>query len=190
MIDKLSYYDPVAGAVTILDTNTGDRVQLPSVLGDSGTWSPNALQLIYPELKAIDQGEFNQMLRADLVSNVITTVMPLSTTNDESVVWSPSGSVIAFTRQNIGLGGSSGGAMPFGPQIWVSTPDGNAAHALTDDAEFSYGGLAWSPDGMWVVAVRNNLQMPNPKPEVWLVRSDGSQQYQLAQDATIPAWIP
>jgi Tol biopolymer transport system component len=188
--DKLSYYDPIAGSVTIIDTISGDQVQLPSVLGDSGTWSPNAQQLIYPELKAFDQGQFNQMLRADLVSNIITAVMPLSATNDSSVVWSPLGSIIAFTRQRIGMSGATGGPTLFGPQIWVSTPDGNTAHALTDDGAFSYGGLAWSPDGDWVVAVRNNLQMPNPKPEVWLVRSDGGAHYQLAQDATIPAWIP
>ena len=188
--DRLAYYDPVAGAVTVIDVTTGDQVQLTSVLGDTGAWSPNAQQLIYPELKAVDQGQFNQMLRADLVSNVITAVMPLSTTNDSSVSWSPLGTPIAFTRQRTGMGGSAGGITPFGPQIWVSTPEGNEARPLTDDAGFSYGGLAWSPDGAWIVAVRNNLLQPNPKPEVWLVRSDGSEHYRLAQDATIPAWVP
>lgn len=188
--DKLSYYDPVAGAVTIIDVVSGDRVQLPSVLGDSGTWSPNGAQLIYPELKAVDNGQFNQMLRADLVSNIITTVMPLSTSNDSSVNWSPIGSQIVFSRQRLSTAGATGGMMPFGPQVWVSTPDGRDAHALTDDLGYGYGGLAWSPDGEWIVAVRNNLQIPNPKPEVWLLRSDGSQVVKLAEDATIPAWLP
>ncbi len=188
--EKLSYYDPVNDAVSIVDVGTGDKVQLPSVLGDSGTWSPNARELIYPDLRALDNGQFNQMLRADLVDAVITQVMPLSNTNDASITWSPLGSMIAFTRQRTGASGATGGFMAFGPQIWVSTPQGESAHPLTDDPGFTYGGLSWSPDGVWIVAVRNNLQMPNPKPEVWLVRSDGSQVVRLAEDATIPAWLP
>jgi Tol biopolymer transport system component len=188
--EKLSYYDPVYSAVTVIDVSSGDRVQLPSVLGDSGTWSPNGNGLIYPELRAVDAGQFNQLLRADLVSAVITPVMPLSTSNDASVAWSPIGSLIAFTRQRMSSSGATGGFMAFGPQIWVSTPEGAGTHALTNDPGYTYGGLAWSPDGEWIVAVRNNLQMPNPKPEVWLVRSDGSQVARLAEDATIPAWLP
>ncbi len=188
--EKLSYYDPVNSAVTVIDVSSGDRVQLPSVLGDSGTWSPSGNGLIYPELRAVDAGQFNQLLRADLVSAIITPVMPLSTTNDASVAWSPVGSLIAFSRQRISSSGATGGFMGFGPQVWVSTPDGAEAHALTDDPGYTYGGLAWSPDGEWIVAVRNDLQMPNPKPEVWLVRSNGSQVARLAEDATLPAWLP
>ncbi|HEY3341855.1 MAG TPA: hypothetical protein VGK81_07545, partial [Anaerolineae bacterium] len=74
--------------------------------------------------------------------------------------------------------------------VWVSTPQGAGAHVLTDQADYSYGGLAFSPDGQWIAAVRNNLQMPNPKPQLWLISADGSQQTQLADDATIPAWLP
>ncbi len=188
--EKLSYYDPVAGAITVIDTVTGDRVQMPSVLGDSGTWSPNGEQLIYPELKALDNGQFDQLLRADLVTNVITAVMPLSSTNDSSVNWSPLGTLIAFTRQHYSAVGAAGGVMPFGPQVWVASPEGQSAHALTDDLGYGYGGLAWSPDGQWIVAVRNNLQTTDPKPEVWLLRWDGSQVAKLAEDATIPAWLP
>jgi Tol biopolymer transport system component len=174
----------------VVDVSSGESAQLASVLGDSGTWSPDGAQHIYPELHATDAGQFSQLLRADLVSNIITPVMPLSASNDSSVVWSPVGSLIAFSRQRTSTGGSGGVFAPFGPQVWVSTPDGQGAHALTSEPEFSYGGLSWSPDGEWIVAVRNDLQTPNPKPEVWLVRSDGSQHVRLAGDATIPAWLP
>jgi Tol biopolymer transport system component len=188
--NRLAFYDPTAGMVTVYDVVSQERVQFPSVLGDPGTWSPDGQQLIYPELQAADEGQFTQLLRADLASGVITSVMPLSTSNDASVTWSPAGLQIAFTRQRMGASGTSGGALPFGPQVWASTPLGSGPRALTDQNEYSFGGLAYSPDGTWIVAVRNNLQMPNPKPEVWLIRSDGSQQYRLATDATIPAWLP
>ncbi|HEY3288844.1 MAG TPA: hypothetical protein VGK87_01825, partial [Anaerolineae bacterium] len=188
--EKLSYYDPVNSVVTVMDVGTGDRVQLPSVLGDSGAWAPNGNALIYPELRAVDTGQFNQLLRADLVSAIITPVMPLSTSNDTSAAWSPAGSLIAFSRQRISSSSSTGGFHAFGMQVWVSTPEGEGAHALTDDPGYTYGGLEWSPDGEWIVAVRNDLQQPNPKPEVWLLRKDGNQVSRLADDATIPAWLP
>ncbi len=47
--DKLSYYDPLENAVTIVDTAAGGQLLLPSLLGDPGTWAPDATQLIYPE---------------------------------------------------------------------------------------------------------------------------------------------
>ena len=188
--DKIAFYDPTASAITIYDVASGERVQLNSVLGDTGAWSPDGQQLIYPELAATDAGQFNQLLRADLLSNVITTVMPLSNSNDTSVTWSPIGTQIAFSRQRTSIAGAAGGIMPFGPQVWVSTPQGQGAHALTDETGYSYGGLEFSPDGTWIAVVRNNLQAPNPKPETWLIRADGSQSYMLADDATIPAWVP
>jgi Tol biopolymer transport system component len=188
--DTLAFYDPTTDMITLYNVTSGERTQLSSVMGDPGTWSPDGQQLIYPDLKAMDTGQFNQLLCADLVSGVITPVMPLSASNDASVTWSPIGDQIAFTRQHISTAGVTGGLAPFGPQVWVSTPQGAGAHALTDQDADSYGGLAFSPDGEWIVAVRNNLQVPNPKPQLWLISKDGSRQYQLADDATIPAWLP
>jgi Tol biopolymer transport system component len=186
---RLAYYDTINDMITVVDVATNERIQLPSVLGDPGAWSPDGQQIIYPELHASDVGQFNQLLRADLLRNTITATQPLSNSNDASVAWSPIGSQIAFSRQQTS-GSASGGFTPFGPQIWVSTPDGRAARALTNEPEYRFGGLAWSPDGTWIVAVRSNLLTPNARPEVWLVRADGMQQYALAVDATLPAWIP
>ncbi len=190
--DRLSYYDPLESAITVVDTQSGEIIQLPSVLGDSGAWSPDGNQLIYPELVAVDTGQFSQMLRADLVMNVITPVTALTTTNDASITWSPSGAWIAFSRQSIRTGA---GFVSLGPQVWVSQADNTAqARPLTDQPEYSYGGLRWSPDETWIAAVRNNLRAPNARPEVWLIRvapAPGlAEQRVLAADATIPAWTP
>jgi Tol biopolymer transport system component len=187
--NRLAYYDPQQHNIMVLDVASGERTQLPSTPGDPGAWSPDGTQLIYPELEASDIGAFNQLLRADLVAGVITPVMALSTTNDSSVAWSPDGALIAFSRQR-GLPSQSGGFTPFGAQMWVSAADGSSAHALTDESEYNFGGLAWSPDGEWIAAVRNSLLAPNPQPEVWIMRRDGSAIRAIAQDATLPFWLP
>ena len=183
---NLAYYDSNASMITVIDVTSGQRTQLPSVMGDSGTWSQNGQQIIYPELVAMDTGSFSQLVRADLARSVITAVMPLSISNDSSVTWSPVGTLIAFTRQR----GGSGGFTALSPQIWVSAPDGSAATQVTADVGYTYGGLTWRPDGEWLAAVRNNLQIPNPQPEVWLIRVDGKQVIRLAVNATMPAWLP
>jgi Tol biopolymer transport system component len=186
--DRLAYYDPLESAVAVLDTASGRTVLLPSVLGDSGAWSPDARYLVYPELEAVDAGQYSQMLRADLATDVITPVTALAAANDASIAWAPSADWIAFTRQQLRSGGR--GFAAIGPQVWVSHPDGSQARQVTTDTAYSYGGLRWSPDGEWVAAVRNHLETPNPKPEVWLVRADGRERRLLASDATLPAWLP
>jgi Tol biopolymer transport system component len=186
--DKIAYYNPVKNLVTVLDTASGQRIETSSDLGDSGTWSPNAQELIYLQIFTIGTESDAHLLRFDLPSTNITPVLPLTSSNNASSgVWSPTGTLIAFGLQDSGVqlkGASSG------PQIWVSQPDGTDAHAITHEPRYSYDRLAWSPDGEWLAATRSDLHTPNAKPEVWLMRSDGSDKRLLATDATLPAWVP
>ena len=162
-------------------------MQLPSVLGDSGAWSPDATQLVYSELQASDLGQNQQLLRADLARNVITGVMALTSTNDTFAVWSPIGDVLAFGRQIVG-DGAGGGLL--GPQLWLVAPDGRNPRALTNDPEFSHGAFDWSPDGQWLVFQRYNLLQQDSKPEIWMIKANGSERRKLADDASQPAWLP
>ena len=185
MGDKLAFYDQQQSGIAVVDTAANDQTMLPSLLGDSGTWSPDANQIIYPELQAYDAGQFSQLLKANLISNVITAVTPLSTTNDGGAAWSPIGDLVAFGRQ---IGG--GGRSILGPQVWTMTPEGQQAKPLTDEPQFSHGSIDWSPDGQWLAMQRFDLLTQQARPEVWLMRADGSEKRKLADDAILPAWVP
>ncbi|NJM42423.1 MAG: hypothetical protein HC853_17635, partial [Anaerolineae bacterium] len=89
--DKLAFYDSTQSAVIVVDVATADQIELPSVYGDSGTWSPDGAQLIYSDLVPVEDRRYNQLLRVDLARSVITPALPLTVTNDILGVWSPSG---------------------------------------------------------------------------------------------------
>lgn len=183
--DKLAFYDVGANTIVVLDLAANQRVELPSVLGDPGTWSPDGSQIIYPELEAFDVGRYDQLLRADLITNVITPVTPLEPARNSGAVWSPLGDVVVFGRQEAG---GSGGIL--GPQMWLIAPDGSNMRRLTSEPEISHGAFAWSPDGQWIAVQRYNLLEINALPELWLFKTDGSARRRLVTDATQPAWLP
>jgi Tol biopolymer transport system component len=185
--DKLAYYDQLKSTVVVVDTLTSDQVDLPSLLGDPGAWSPDGNALVYPELQALDAGRYSQLLKANLVTNIITAVTPLSASNDASAAWSPTGQLLAFGRQQTGVGGGVG---ILGPQLWLVAPDGTNPRQITSDGEFSHGAFAWSPDGQWIVLQRFNLLQQNAVPEIWIIRPDGSDRRKIADDATLPEWLP
>lgn len=187
--EQLAYYDTLNNVIAVIDAQSGDREQVDSLLGDSGTWAPDGRQLAFVELLPVDAARYSQILRVDLTQSLITPLLGITSTNDSNVAWSPIGDLVAFGRQLRDVP-ATGTFLPFGPQIHVVAPDGQGLRRLTNQPDFSYGGLAWSPDGQWISAVRINLTIQDPKPEVWLVRADGSRSVKLADDATLPAWLP
>lgn len=182
--DQLAFYDSTRSAVMVFDVATGQETQLPSVYGDSGAWSPDGNQLIYSELVPVEEGRYNQLLRADLARSVITPMLTLSITNDSSAAWSPLGDRVAFGRQ---VRGGPGG---FGAQVWVMNADGSNPRALTADAGFNYGALNWSADGQWLAALQWNLTEPNAIAEIWLVDSQTGSRRRFVVNAWQPVWFP
>lgn len=180
----LAFYDPLQNAVAVLDLLGNAQRLLPSALGDSGAWSSDGRRLLYPDLVALDDGQFVQLLTFDLETETITPTLPLTRANLGSAAWSPLGDWIAFGYQPSPAGGIAG------VQVWRARADGSAATPLTQDANYSYGAISWSPDGVWIVAQRFYLPSIEARPEVWLFRADGSERRLLAQNATQPAWMP
>jgi len=183
--EKLAFYDPNATAIVVVDLSTEQRVELPSVLGDSGAWSPDGTQLVYPDLRAYEVDSYDQLLRADLSAGVITALTPLEAKRHTGPTWSPLGDLIAFGRQESPL---SGGVL--GPQLWLIASDGTNRRPLSNEPTISHGAFAWSPDGAWIAVQRYNLLEVNALPEVWVFKVDGSVRRRIAADAMLPAWLP
>jgi len=183
--ERLAFYDPNAAAVVVVDLTTNRRIELPSVLGDPGAWSPDGHQIVYPDLRAYEASSYDQLLRADFNAGVITALTPLGTMRHTGPAWSPLGDAIAFGRQESPL---SGGVL--GPQLWLISPDGTNARPLSSEPTISHGSLSWSPDGRWIAVQRYNLLEVGALPEVWIFKADGSERRRIMTDAMLPAWLP
>jgi Tol biopolymer transport system component len=182
--DRLLVVDSRDSGLTIVDTRSQQIVRLPSNLGDPGAWSPDGARVIYPDITPRDDRGFTQLLRVEFATSVITTVFPISTSDDSSIAFAPSGGQIAFSRRQSGPRAQSGA------QVWTAHLDGSGLRQLTDDATHSHFRVSYSPDGALLTAQRFALGEPYAKPEIALLSADGGPVRVLAKDASQPVWVP
>jgi TolB protein len=88
--------------------------------------------------------------------------------------WSPDGTSILFTSTRDANG-----------ELYVTAPDGSAQTRLTRTPGTSEFAPRWSPDGGWIVYVRETLAGRNPRIEI--ARADGSSPVVLRRGAD-PDW--
>jgi TolB protein len=90
--------------------------------------------------------------------------------------WDPTGKLLAYTHREQFRGATT---------IVVMNKDGSGKHAISE-------GLvpAWSPDGNWIAFTSGRTGTP----EIWIVRSNGTNQRQLTNSPGIakimPTWSP
>jgi Tol biopolymer transport system component len=181
---RIAFVDTAESTLTVVDTVSQASIKLPSNLGDPGAWSPDGATLVYPDVAPFDDRGYTQLLKADFATNVITTVFPISTSDDASVTWAPDISQIAFSRRQSGTTNVSGA------QVWVAQADGARLRQITSDDARSHFRLSFSPDGALIVAQRFELGTPYAKPEVVVIPVAGGPPRVLAQDASQPVWAP
>jgi len=117
------------GNGTVVATYDADGTGGAAVtLGDSPSWSPDGTQLAVA-YRAQTNDPADIAVGRRLTSDAGTQA---SNTSPE---WSPRGDQIAFFKSTAGI-----------PQVWLVSPAGTGARALTNDPAQKFS-LQWSPDG-------------------------------------------
>jgi Tol biopolymer transport system component len=133
--------------------------QLTAKGGTSPALSPDGSHVAFVSSRSGAQKIW--VMRSDDYEEKAGSAVPLTTgdrantnAHESDPVWSPDGSKLAYVSDT---GGS--------PQVWVSAPDGTAAHALTVGASGA-ASPAWTGEGKSLVFIRDG--------NLWSVNGDGT----------------
>ncbi len=197
---RLSYYDVTRQAIVVRDLTSGAVTYIPDLSGEMGTWSPDSQYLVFPELSfpaeqapdsAIGVGEApshfsSRMVRVTVTTNDKIDLSGPGEVDDGSPDFSPLGDWLAFASKGL----SNSTQWTPGRQIWLMHPDGQGAHALTNDPLYTHSALAWNAGGTALVYMRFNATAPDQPAEIWTVGADGSGAHRLVTGGYLPTWLP
>ncbi len=187
---QLAYYDRTGSDYEVYDPLSKERIQLPNQTGQPGDWSHDGKTYLAPEISYQPSGQGSEMGSShlylyDIAAHTSTDLSGAGTVEDVEAVYSPEGSMIAFTRKYLDAARWS-----LGRQVWVMGADGSRAHAITSEPDYNHYDLAWSRDGSRLAYVRFNQVKISDPPELWMINLDGSQPVQLVIGGYSPVWIP
>lgn len=184
----LGMVDNSSSAIRLLRLSDQRELLLETQQGTMGTFAPDGSRLIYTTLTFDDATApqpFTTVMSADLgPSGGLTPILgrEYSLADYGTPAWSPDGQWIAINQRTTDSGPSK--------QVWRMRPDGGEATALTNDAENTYAGYHWSPWSDALVIQRFPLNKAYATPEIVLWSAvDGSIKL-LAQNASLPEWLP
>jgi len=180
----IAAYDGTSTRIRVLNVQTKKEILLPSLMGTTGSWSPDGKRMLYNDLKIAGEQTHATLYLADFATEEISSAF----TDDPADVnygipnWSPDGAwvVTGIKRADQGLGS----------QLWIMRPDGSEARPITDDLAYTFGGYSWDRWGELVVFQRFELGVPFAKPEVMVWSFATGQITPIVQDASLPGWLP
>ncbi len=199
----LAYYDGTLRTIAVVDATAGAEPPalafIPSDLGNLGSWSPDGIFLVFPEIvfaeePVREEGDeegtipfFSHLYRVEVSTGLMTDLSGENQlqVEDASPVYSPDGRWIAFARKYL----DSARWTP-GRQLWVMRFDGSDARPLTDAPAYNHSAPAWSPDSTILVYMRLNTVDFGAPPEIWWTEVESGESGRLAIGGFLPQWIP
>jgi TolB protein len=181
---RLAAWDGGAGSIRVLDLQTSETMLLPSQSGSAGTWSPDGATMLYNDISLVGEQPYVKMFVAEFATKKIRPAFSSDTQlTDYSVpMYSPDGKWIAA-----GVKTPSSG---LGSDLWVLYPDGTHGQVVADDPQYTYGSYKWDPWSQSLIFQRFALGVAFAKPEVLLWSLADNSTQVLAQDASLPEWLP
>jgi len=181
---RIASFDGSIGGIRVLDLGTGETMILQSQMGLMGAWSPDGRAMLYNDLTISGEQPRVKMFFANFESKDIAPAFEsgLEGADYGAPVWSPDGDWIAA-----GLKDSLSG---LGSQLWIMRPDGSDGRPVADDPQYTYGAYRWDAWSESLLFQRFELGQPFAKPEIFLWSSADDSTRLIAEDATMPAWLP
>ena len=181
---RLAAWDGSVGSIRVVELNTGDTLLLKSQSGVVGAWSPDGETMLFNDLSFVSEQPYVKLYAADFATKEVRPAFDDERqVVDYSVpVWSPDGLWLAAGLKTAASG--------LGSQLWIMRPDGSEARVVAGDPQYTYGAYRWSLWSDALIFQRFALGVPFARPEIlmWSIE-DGSIRV-IAEDASLPAWLP
>jgi Tol biopolymer transport system component len=185
---RLAVFSVSAGGILIHDFVAGKDSLIPADQGELGDFSPDGKWLYFPKVVALGDGNYAVHLTlVNLTTEPYTSQdleRPDEPVSDMEAAWRRDSKGLIVARQ------PATRKLTEGPQLYnIDLQTGRAAPLVPDDG-YNQDNLGLSPAGDELVFQRVALDEAVARPEVWMYNLTTHEIKRLAENGTIPRWMP
>lgn len=182
----LTIWNGTEGGIQVVDRKTGETIFLKSSNGESGSWSRDSKSLYYSDIVLGDSSFRNVVLKADIESGTISTILGGNVEGDGLSVNHPvcnpqNDWVAAAVQPDVRLPGK---------ELVLLNPGSKDGISVMDDLTRLPGFFNWNPTGDRLVFQQDILGSSEYSVEVWVWDQKGGKAYKIADGARFPHWLP
>jgi Tol biopolymer transport system component len=182
----LAYYNQSQKGYGFWNPATEENQFLPNETGGDGTWSPDGRFFVCSEIQFTSQTLApRHLLLYNLEEETLQDLTRGRFLEDLNPSFAPQELVLAFSRKSLEPQNWSPGR-----QLWLMNILNSENTQLTDALDYHHSSFAWHPDGAQLAYVRYNQAALSEPPEIWLIKTDGSDNLRLIINGFAPSWIP
>jgi Tol biopolymer transport system component len=180
----LAFYDADIQSVRVIDLTTGEWRLFPSQLWEIASFSPDGEQIVYPDIRWVDEQLRPQLWIADVNSEIAPVPLLEDAQDDQNPVWSPDGEWIAFSRRDLDW------ALDQGSQLALYNVASEEVRYITEDRDYTNLRYRWDAVGKRILIQRYNLAADSPTSEIWYYDTEDDRVYPLVENGFDGHWFP
>ncbi|MHC1781186.1 MAG: TolB family protein [Anaerolineaceae bacterium] len=182
----LSIWNGSEGGIQIVNRETAETYVLESPRGDTGSWSADSHSLFFSDMIIGDTSYHDVVLKADILTQSVTTVLGKNTTGGGYSINNPivnpgDGWVAVAVQPNVKIPGR---------MLVLMNPDTNEEVKISSDLSSIPSFLSWTPDGRYLLYQLDYLSGKEDSVEIWQWERATGLSTLVSKGDRWPQWLP
>jgi Tol biopolymer transport system component len=182
--NALAFYDAGVQGIRVVDVEKGSSTIIPSLMGETGDFSPDGGQMVYTDIRRVGRQYYTQLWLADLSGEGGVSPLFEDPQEDSTPAWAAGDGWIAFGRRRLDRQGGRGS------QLMLVDPTTGELLQVTDEADYNNTAFAWDVFGELILVQRYDISGDIAKAEVWLYDVTDDDLNLLVENAFASRWLP